>query len=108
MSAHAVLWAKPSIARPGAETLVLRLPDNKSFRGYEQLENGEFEPLTHRFTLEQAEAVAAKLLCGDAQVYADGRAAVLVAAALLAVIGARPNPARDLEIPEPLKAGALV
>jgi hypothetical protein len=107
MSAHAVIWAKPSIARPGAETMVLRLPDARFFRGYEQEGDEPPQALTHKFELDQAVLVAEKLLRGDPHALGDARAMLLVAAALLALLGEHPKPPRDIEVPEPVKAGAL-
>jgi hypothetical protein len=103
-----VMWAAPSIAEPGAETLVTREAEGtKAFRGYEISPEGAFDALTHRFTIERAAEVAGKLLRGDPQALGDPRAALLVAAALLAVMGERPEPPRDITLPETVKAGDL-
>ena len=107
-----VLWAAPSIEKPGAETLVAReAASPQHMRGYEGLHKpGEAfnpEPLTYRFTIEKAAEVAAKILRGDPQTLGDARATLLVAAALLALAGPRPSETRDITLPEALRAGDL-
>lgn len=103
-----VMWAKPSIAVPGAETLVTREAEGKNaLRGYEISPEGSFDPLTHRFSIERAAEVAEKLLRGDPQALGDPRACLLVAAALLALAGERPAEPRDITLPETVKAGDL-
>lgn len=107
-----VLWAAPSIERPGAETLVVREAANPQWmRGYEGLhkpgEPFQPEPLTYRFTIDKAAEVAAKILRGDPQTLGDARAVLLVSAALVALAGTPPNPPRDITLPESPKAGDL-
>lgn len=108
-----VLWAAPSIETPGAETLVVREASGKArIRGYEGKPAGEGQPfdaapLTYWVTIDKAADVAARMLRGDPQTLGDARAALIVAAALVALAGTRPEVPRDITLPETPKAGDL-
>lgn len=103
-----VLWAKPSIAVPGAETVVTRESAGKQlFRAYEIGPDGTLDPLSHAFTMDRAIEVADKLLRGDPNALGDARATMLVAACVLAYLGLRPDPPRDLPLPDQPRAGEL-
>jgi hypothetical protein len=103
-----VLWAKPSIQSPGSETLVIMEGGGKHrFRALEGPAGEEPKPLTPWFSTDQAAALAEKLLRGCPEAWGDQRMQLLVAVALLALAGERPDPPRELAQSTAPKAGDL-
>ncbi len=94
-----VMFARPSFADPRIEVLVVEIdPAKDQFRVFDKrsptMEGAPIEPVSHKFTIEQGVSLAERAVAGDPALWGDTRALLLVAAALVALCGTRPNGAR--------------
>lgn len=98
-----VVFQRPGFADPRIEVLVVEIdPAKDQFRVFDKrpptMDGPPIEAVSHKFTIEQGVQLAERAVAGDPALWGDPRALLLVAAALVALCGTRPNGTRWVNI----------